>query len=79
MFLGVGIESPLVEKEVWTCQTIITTQKGHNFLFNHWITLNFFQEFLELLFHRVAMESLLDKEEVCTRQTRITSKKEHNF
>jgi len=58
------MESLLVEEEVLSRQTGITTQKHHNFLSNRWIALNVLHEFQEAPFLVLPIESLLVKEEV---------------
>jgi hypothetical protein len=44
------MESLLGEKEMSSCQTIVMTQKSHNFLSDRWIAPKFFQEFPEAVF-----------------------------
>jgi len=64
VFFVVPMESLLVEEEVLSRQTGITTQKHHNFLSNRWIALNVLHEFQEAPFLVLPIESLLVKEEV---------------
>jgi hypothetical protein len=69
------MESLLVEKEVLSRQTGITTEKGHNFWSDSWNELKVLQWFLEPVFLEVLMESLLGEEEDLSSQTGITTEK----
>jgi hypothetical protein len=73
------MESLLVEEEVLSRQTEITTQKGYNFWSNRWIALQYLQSFLEARFLGLPMESILFEEDVFSRQTGITAEKRHIF
>jgi len=73
------MESLLVEEEVLSRQTRITSEKGNNFWSDRWIALKFLQEFPEAVLLVGPMESLLVKEAVLARQTRITAEKVQNF
>jgi len=73
------MESLLVEEEVLSRQTVITTEKRHNFWSDRWITLKYLQYFPEARFLVLPMESLLVDEEVLSCQTRITVEKGHRF
>jgi hypothetical protein len=53
------MELLLGDEEVWSGQTRITAQKGHNFWSDRWIALKYFLEFLEAVFLGVGVESLL--------------------
>jgi hypothetical protein len=73
------MESLLVEEEVLSRQTGITTEKGHNFWSDCLIAFKILQLFPEAVFLQVPMESLLFEEEVLSRQTEITTEMGHNF
>jgi hypothetical protein len=62
-FLVEPMESPLIQEEVLSRRTRITTEKGHNFWSDRWIALKFLQEFPEAVFLGEPMESLLVEEE----------------
>jgi hypothetical protein len=53
------MESILSDKEVWSGETRVTGQKGHNFWADYWIALKLLQDFTEAVFHEVVMESIL--------------------
>ena len=67
IFLGVTMESLLVEEEVWLHQTGSRAQMGNNFWFICWIVLKFLQEFSEIIFLGVPMQCLSIEEEVWSR------------
>jgi hypothetical protein len=73
------MESLLVEEEVLSRKTGITTEKVNNFWSDRWIAIKVLQYFPELVFLEVPMESLLVEEEVLSLQTGITTEKGHNF
>jgi hypothetical protein len=50
VLLGVATKSLLSDKKVSLGQTRIMVQKGHNFLFDHWIAIKFLHEFLKVVF-----------------------------
>jgi len=53
------MESLLVEEEVLSRQTGITTEKGHNFWSDRWIALKVFQYFSEAVFLEVPIEYVI--------------------
>jgi hypothetical protein len=73
------MESLLVEEEVLSRKTGITTEKVHNFWSDRWIAIKVLQYFPEPVFLEVPMESLLVEEEVLSLQTGITTENGHNF
>jgi len=73
------MESLLVEEELLSRQTGITTQKRYNFLSNRWIALNVLHEFQEACFLVLPIESLLVEEEVLVLQTVATAKRATSF
>jgi hypothetical protein len=50
VFLGVAMESILIDKKVWSGETRVTAQKGHNNLSDRWIALKRLQHFLKAVF-----------------------------
>ena len=73
------MESILGEEQVSSSQTSINAQKRLNFWSDHWITIEFLQEFMEGIFLVVSMECLLCEAKVRSRQTRVTAEKGSNF
>ena len=73
------MESLLGEEEVSSLETIVTVRKGHNFCSDRWISLNFLQEFPDVVFLGVDVESPLDEEEVSLLETRVPVLKRYNF
>ena len=73
VFLEVPMESLLGEEEVLLRQTGRTTEKGHNFWSDRWISLKVLQSFSEPVFLLIPMESLLVEEKVLSRRTGITA------
>jgi hypothetical protein len=51
------MESLVGEDEVLSCQTGITPEKDHNFLYNCWIALKVLQKFPEAVFLEVPKQS----------------------
>jgi len=87
VFLSVVIYSLLDIDDVWwgqtTDQTRVPAQEVHNFLSDHWIMLNFLQEFLKAVFLGVVMKLLLNAPRVwsgqTTDQTRVLAQNVHNY
>jgi hypothetical protein len=73
------MESLLDEEEVLSRQTAITAKKGHSFLSDRCIALNFLHEFPEAIVVVVPMESLVVEEYVLSCQTETTAKNGYNF
>jgi len=73
------MESLLDEEEVLSRQTGITVEKGHSFLSDRCIALNFLNEFPEAVVVVVPMESLVVEEYILSRQTETTAKKGYSF
>jgi hypothetical protein len=73
------MESLLCEVKVWSHQTRETAQKGLNFSSDRWITPEFLQEFLEIIFLVVTIKSLLCEANVRSRHNKVTAKKGFNF
>jgi hypothetical protein len=71
VFLEVPLESVLVENDVFSRQTGITSKKGQNFLSDRWIALKVLQLFPDPVFLEALLESLLVENEVLLSQTRI--------
>jgi hypothetical protein len=59
--------------------TWVSTQKGHNFWYNCWITLTILQGFPEAVFLGVAMESLLRDKEVWSASLKYRLKRAITF
>ena len=73
------MESLLVEEEVLSRQTEITTEMGHNFWSGRSIAFNVLHWFPKAVFLEVPMQSLLVEHGVLSRKTGITDEKGHNF
>jgi hypothetical protein len=73
------MESILVQKEVLSLKTGITTEKDHKFWSDSWIGLKYLQLFPEARFLLLPLESLLVEDELLSRQTEITAEKGHNY
>jgi hypothetical protein len=73
------MESLLVEEEVLSRETGITSEKRYNFWSDRWIVLKQLLWFLEARFLVLPIEALLLEEEVLWRQTGITAEKGYNF
>jgi len=78
VFVGVDVESLLVEAEVLSLQTRRPFRKGHNFSSNRWITLKIIEELPDAVFLGVDVESLLVEEEVLF-QTTVPVRKGRNI
>jgi len=59
IFLGVDVESLLVDADVSSLETGLRVQKGHNFRSDRWISLKILHEFPDAVFLGVDVESLL--------------------
>ena len=68
------MESLLVEEEVLSSQTVITAQKGHNFLSDRLITLKIFLRFPKAFFVGVVEELLSSDKDVWSATLSIGSK-----
>ena len=79
VFLEIPLESVLVENDVFSRQTGITSKKDQNFLSDRWIALKVLQLFPDPVFLEALLESLLVENEVLLRQTGRTTEKGHNF
>jgi hypothetical protein len=53
--------------------------RGHNFWFDHWISIKLLQQFLEDIFLGFDLELLLGEAMVWSCQPRVTVRKCHNF
>jgi len=73
------VESLLDEEEVLSRQTGIKAEKGHSFLSDHCIALNFLREFFKAVLVVVPMESLVVVEYGLSCQIETTAKKGYNF
>ena len=68
-----------VRGEVSSLETSVLVRKGHNFLSDRLISLNFLQEFPDAVFLGVDVQSLPGEEEFSSLETNVTVRKGHNF
>jgi len=73
------MEALLVEEEVLSRETGITSEKCYNFWLDRWIVLKQLLWFLEARFLVLPLEALLLEEEVLWSQTGLTAEKGYNF
>jgi len=73
------VESLLDDAEVSSLETRVPVRKGHNISSNRWISIKFFQEFLDAVFLGIHVESLLGDAEVSSLETRLPVRKGHNI
>ena len=73
------MESLLGDAEVSSLETGVPVRKGYNISSDRWISIKFFQEFLDAVFLGVHVESLLGDAEVSSLATRVPVRKGQNF
>jgi hypothetical protein len=79
VFLGVDVESLLDEEQVSLLETSVPVRKGHNLLYDRWMTLKILEEFSDVIFLGVDVEVLLDTAEVSSLQTSVPVRKGYNL